>query len=823
MADATVFDDEPPPEYDDRPRRRASSRGNGARVPPHNLDAERALLGALLLSRDAVAAAAEVIPGADVFYRPAHAHIYEAVSVLTAKGEVADPITVADELRRRDLLDGAGGTAALVDLQADAPGTANAAHYARIVRDHSLLRRLIGAAGSISETAYGVPEDVRKVVDEAESLVFDIARHEGEGSTARLTDLLGDTLTRIEELHDRGSEITGTPTGYHDLDEMTAGLQPGALVVVGARPAMGKTALALGMAANAALRGDYAILLFSLEMSKVELVQRILCADARVDSTKIRNGRLSDPDWNAIAASMGRLGDAKIWIDDNPNVSIMEIRSKARRLRSEIGQLDMVVVDYIQLMTGRTNAESRQVEVAEISRGLKLLARELECPVVALAQLNRGLEQRADKRPMLSDLRESGCLTSGTRLLRADTNAEVTLGELLESGARDVPVWTLDDRFRLVPSTLTHAFPSGTKPVVRMRLASGRVIEATESHLFRTLDGWTPLGDLAVGSRIAVPRQIESPEQVQPVDPDELVLLARSAQKFVPDVVHAAPTDQVRTFLRNLWATDGTIGVNRTGEGPRVRLVYTTTSRRLADDVQRLLLRCGVQSRISVVPQGRHRPAHHVRVDGVDHQRRFLTDIGIHGERGTEVAPALTALEGVVANANVDTIPFEVRPQVVAAMAEAGITQRQLAARLGEQYCGSYLLGSASRPRSMRRARLLSIAEITEDKDLADLATSDVLWDSVVELEPLGEHPVYDATVLGTHCFVANGIVAHNSLEQDADVVMFLYRDEVYEPTPENAGLAEIIVAKQRNGPTGVAHLSFLGHLTRFESMARDV
>ncbi len=407
MTDAPVFDDEPPPEYDDRPR--SPSRGGG-RVPPHNIDAERALLGALLLSRDAVAAAAEVIPGADVFYRPAHAHIYEAVSVLTAKGEVADPITVADELRRRDLLDGAGGTAALVDLQADAPGTANAAHYARIVRDHSLLRRLIGAAGSISESAYGLPEDVRKVVDQAESLVFDIARHEGEGSTARLTDLLGDTLTRIEELHDRGSEITGTPTGYHDLDEMTAGLQPGALVVVGARPAMGKTALALGMAANAALRGDHSILLFSLEMSKVELVQRILCADARVDSTKIRNGRLSDPDWNAIAASMGRLGDAKIWIDDNPNVSIMEIRSKARRLRSEIGSLGMVVVDYIQLMTGRNSAESRQVEVAEISRGLKLLARELECPVVALAQLNRSLEQRADKRPMLSDLRESGSL-----------------------------------------------------------------------------------------------------------------------------------------------------------------------------------------------------------------------------------------------------------------------------------------------------------------------------------------------------------------------------------------------------------------------------
>ncbi len=245
MSNAPIFDDEPPPFERERPRARQES---GSRVPPHNLDAERALLGALLLSRDAVAAAAEVVPGADVFYRPAHAHVYEAITTLTAKGEVADPITVADELRRRDLLDAAGGTAALVELQADAPGTANAAHYGRIVRDHALLRRLIGAAGNISETAYGLPEDVRKAVDEAESLVFDIARHEGEGTTARLTDLLSETLTRIEDLHDRGSEITGTPTGFYDLDEMTAGLQPGALVVVGARPAMGKTALALSIA-----------------------------------------------------------------------------------------------------------------------------------------------------------------------------------------------------------------------------------------------------------------------------------------------------------------------------------------------------------------------------------------------------------------------------------------------------------------------------------------------------------------------------------------------------------------------------------------------
>ncbi len=398
MVETTAFSDARP------------ARPTGSRVPPHNLDAEEALLGAMLLSRDAVAAASEALHGGDVFYRPAHAHIFETITVLTARGQAVDPITVADELRRRDLLEAVGGPATLVSLQANAPGTANAAHYARIVRDHALLRRLIGAAGNIAERAYGLPDDVRKAVDEAESLVFDIARHEGEGSTAPIKDLLSDTLERLEELYERGTEITGTPTGYVDLDAMTSGLQPGALIVVGARPAMGKTSFALGMATNAAMRANRPTLVFSLEMSKVELSQRILCAEARVDSKKVRTGKLSQDDWGAISNAIGRLAEAPVWIDDNPNVNVMEIRSKARRLRSEVGDLGMVVVDYIQLMTGRNNAESRQVEVSEISRGLKLLARELECPVVALAQLNRGLEQRADKRPMLSDLRESGAL-----------------------------------------------------------------------------------------------------------------------------------------------------------------------------------------------------------------------------------------------------------------------------------------------------------------------------------------------------------------------------------------------------------------------------
>jgi len=397
------FHDEPPPERSVSPRRSAG------RVPPHNIDAEESLLGAMLLSRAAIDVASESV-APDDFYKPAHGHIYDAITSLSAQGEPVDPVTVAEELRRADLLDAIGGPGTLVALQAGTPATSSAGRYAKIIEEHALMRAMIGAAGEIVELGYSLPDDVEKALDSAESLMFKVAEHRQTDSMSRLHDLLDQTLDSLEALYERGDAITGTPSGYSDFDELTAGLQPNALVVVGARPGMGKTSFALGMAGHAALEAHRPVLFFSLEMSRIELSQRLLCSEARVDSTKIRNGRLLDDDWRRISHAIGRLGDANLWIDDNPHVTVMEIRSKARRLQQQVGQLGMIVVDYIQLMTGNSRAENRQTEVAEISRGLKILARELECPVVALAQLNRGLEQRADKRPMLADLRESGSL-----------------------------------------------------------------------------------------------------------------------------------------------------------------------------------------------------------------------------------------------------------------------------------------------------------------------------------------------------------------------------------------------------------------------------
>ncbi|MDQ6616612.1 MAG: replicative DNA helicase [Actinomycetota bacterium] len=392
----------------DDARRRPRGTETG-RVPPHNLQAEESLLGAMLLSTDAIAAGVEGC-SADDFYKPAHGHVFATICCLYGQGEPADPVTVADELRRAGLLDAIGGPASLISLQANTPATTNAARYAKIVEEHALLRRLIGVAGEVAEIGYSVPEDVGQALDTAENMIFQVAERRVADTLRPIPELLSEVLDLIESRFQRGETVTGVPTGFLDLDEKLAGLQPSTLIMLGARPSQGKTALALNIAAHAAIEQQVPVLYFSLEMSHSELTQRLLCSEARIDSTRIRNGRLQESDWPKISHTVGRLGESPLYIDDNPNLTIMEIRAKARRLRSRLGSLGLIVVDYLQLMSGRRSAENRQVEVSEISRGLKILARELDVPVLALSQLSRNLEMRANKRPQLSDLRESGSL-----------------------------------------------------------------------------------------------------------------------------------------------------------------------------------------------------------------------------------------------------------------------------------------------------------------------------------------------------------------------------------------------------------------------------
>ena len=410
-----------------------------ARVPPHDLAAERALLGAMLLTPAAIADGVESTAAPD-FYRPAHAHVFDAIAGLYGAGQPVDTVTVAAELQRAGLLEAVGGAAALVEMQASTPVAGNAARYADIVAKNATLRRLIGAASEVAELAYSRPADVDAALDEAESVIFKVAGGAESVSMAPVRTLLDAGLDHLEKLYEHGQSLTGVPTGYADLDNLLLGLQPSTLVILGARPSVGKTSLALGIAAEAAVTASRPVLFFSLEMSHLELTQRLLCAEARVPTQRVRSGQLEDDHWTRISAAMGRLGDAPMWIDDNPSTSVLEIRAKARRKHAELGDLALVVVDYLQLMGGRHGAESRQVEVSEISRSLKILARELNCPVLALSQLSRAPEARNDKRPMLADLRESGAIEQDADVVMFLYRDEVYNADSPDRGIAEVHV-----------------------------------------------------------------------------------------------------------------------------------------------------------------------------------------------------------------------------------------------------------------------------------------------------------------------------------------------------------------------------------------------
>lgn len=387
------------------------ARDRAARIPPHNLEAEESLIGAMMLSRDAITSATEIKVTAADFYKPAHGHIFDAIHDLYGQGEPVDPVTVAEELRRSNLLEPLGGRQVLLELQAKTPASANAAHYATIVTELALLRRLIGVAGEIAEMGYEPSDDVQETVDRAEALVFEVAERRVTDSMVGLHDgLLEQTLDALEQLYDRDGTLTGNPTGFTDLDNLLLGLQNEALIVVAARPGAGKTSFALGVTSSLAMTTRKPVVFFSMEMGRLELTKRLLAAEARVDSRKLSTGKLTEADWPRVTSAVGRLAEAPIFIDDNPHCTVMEMRAKARRVKAKHGEIGLVVVDYLQLMTGNRRSENRQAEVSEMSRGLKVLARELGCPVMALSQLNRQLEYRTDKRPMLADLRESGSI-----------------------------------------------------------------------------------------------------------------------------------------------------------------------------------------------------------------------------------------------------------------------------------------------------------------------------------------------------------------------------------------------------------------------------
>lgn len=379
------------------------------KVPPHDIEAEQAVLGSMLTDKDAVIAAIEVLKE-DAFYREDHKVIYLAMETLYAKSEPIDVITLKEELSSMGKLDKVGGLPYLVELPEKVPTTANVQKYIRIVEEKATLRNLIKTANEMIELGYTPTEDIEAIVDSAEKKIFDLIQNRNQKGYVPLKDVLVDTFSQLEQLYNQKQHITGVPTGFTDLDYKTAGLHNSDLVLIAARPAMGKTAFALNIGTNAAVRANVPVAIFSLEMSKEQLVNRILCSEAMVDSNKVRTGKIEDEDWMKIAGTIGPLSEAQIFIDDTPGITINEIRAKCRKLKLE-KNIGLVIIDYIQLIQGSgRRAGSREQEISEISRSLKILAKEINVPVIALSQLSRAPEQRPDHRPMLSDLRESGAI-----------------------------------------------------------------------------------------------------------------------------------------------------------------------------------------------------------------------------------------------------------------------------------------------------------------------------------------------------------------------------------------------------------------------------
>jgi replicative DNA helicase len=652
------------------------------RLPPHSLEAEEAVLGSLLIDPDALFEVSNFLRP-EAFYRTAHKWIYESILSLSERREPLDFVTLTEELRRREQLEEVGGEAYVIGLINAVPTAINARSYGKLVEAAALRRKLIGAASTIANLAYDEAEDINVVIDRSESALFSISEQRTTRDLVPIKQITSEYWDRIQRLMEQGDDIIGVPTGFTDLDRLLGGLNRSDLIILAARPGMGKTSLQNAIALTAAMNYGKRVAIFNLEMSGEQLVQRMIAAQTRIDSQRLRRGQIYENEMGLFTETLGRLSETRIFIDDTPSITTNQLRTKCRRLYAEHG-LDLIIIDYLQLMSAEHTTNNRVMEISEISRGLKGLARELDVPVLASAQLSRAVEQRQDKHPQLSDLRDSGCLVGDTLITLADNGRRVPIRDLV--GLSNFSVLALnEDTLKIEPALVSRSFATGIKPVFQLETKLGRSIKATGNHKFLTIEGWKRLDEIGIGDHLALPRRLD----------------------------------------------------------------------------------------------------------------------GFH----------------LTANTNRDIIPSQIWRQLVTpAMIVEGITTRQMQAGIGQTYCGTSLY-----KQNVSRERAERVAEVINSEELSLLANSDVYWDQIISIALAGEAEVFDLTVPGLHNFVADDIIVHNSIEQDADIVMFIYRDEYYHPdTTERPNIAELTIAKHRNGPTGVIDLYWHSKLATFRNLQRQ-
>jgi replicative DNA helicase len=858
-------------------------------LPPHSVEAEQSVLGGLMLDSAAWDQVADRVLAED-FYRNDHRLIFEAVAGLIERNQPCDAVTLSGHLESQGVLDQVGGLAYLGSLARDTPTAANIRAYADIVRERSVLRQLITAGNEIVTSALE-PEgrEAREIVDNAERAVFEIAERGARGKVGFRTvkSILPDVVNRIDEMYHSDGKLTGISTGFTKLDEMTSGLNAGDLIIVAGRPSMGKTTLAVNIAENAALGSGKSAAIFSMEMSAESLTLRMISSLGRINQGHLRSGRLSEDDWPRIDSAMTQLGAAKIYVDETPALTPTEVRARARRLKRERG-LDLIVVDYLQLMQVSGTKENRATEISEISRSMKALAKELKVPIIALSQLNRGVEQRENKKPVMSDLRE--CVAGDTPVMLAD-GRRVPIRELV---GQTPEVWAMSADQKIIKAQSDLVWSKGVRQVFRVSLASGRSLRATANHRVFTGDGWTTVGEIGPGSRVAVARRF--PSVTNPVVWSDLqisllghsvgdgsyltrqplryttaseansqlvtecalalgstvtrhagrgnwhqlviasngnrwhasgvggwlkslgIFNQRSHQKHLPRAVFQLSDAQIGLLLKHLWATDGCIHIRPARQRGAPRVYFSTCSEHLAQDVAALLLRLGIVARIRQLRQNSGRPIYSVDVSGSEQQALFLAKVGAFGPREAPARALAAKLVVTRSNPNVDTLPQELYAQLQSSMSAQGLTWREIGSMRGTTYSSNNFRHSPS------RTTFNSYVDLLDSDALKIWSNSDLFWDRVVAVGLEGEEEVFDMTVPGPASWLADGIVSHNSgaLEQDADVILLIYREEFYDPNTTRKGIADIIIAKQRNGPTGDVQLTFLGQYTKFENYAPE-
>ncbi len=869
--------------------RRESQGSNDLRAPPHSVEAEQAVLGGLMLDRTAWDNVGDIVV-ADHFFRPDHKLIFESIAALAGEAQPCDPVTVSEHLQRLGKLNDAGGLAYLGTLTRDTPGAANARSYAEIVKERALLRELVSAGGEIASSVWSEEgEAARDLVERAERRIFAIAEGSSRGKGyVSAKSALPALIDQIDDLYNNPNKPRGLPTGFIDFDSKTGGLRGGDLLIIAGRPSMGKTTLAINIAEHAALKQGVraSVAIFSLEMPAEQLLTRMLASVGSVNLGNIRSGKLSEDDWPRITGATKQLQDARIFIDDTPALTPTELRARARRIKREHG-LDLIVVDYLQLMSVPGTKENRATEISEISRGLKALAKEIHCPVIALSQLNRGVEQRENKRPVMSDLRE--CVAGDTLVCLSD-GRRVPIASLV---GQTPEVWALDDEKNVVPARADLVWSTGTKPVFDLKLASGLNLRATADHRVMTGEGWKPISECASGDRIAIARKL--PEVSEPIEWPEhwLVLLGhlvgdgsylthqplryttaseensaavrrsaelfgckvsrhagigmwhqlvisgngnrwhsagvgkwlkelkvfnqRSHEKRLPEDVFKLSKAQIAVLLRHLWATDGSVYVRKLGARGAPRVYFSTCSPWLANDVAALLLRLGIVTRRRTVRHGSGRPVHTIDVSGREDQLAFAAQVGGFGPREAPISQLRSRLATIRRNTNLDTLPKSVFRAVQGRMLQCGVTGRAMADLRQTAYGGiSHFQFSPS------RALISNYAELLDDFQLENWANCPLFWDRVVSIEAAGEVETFDLTIPRHHNWLADGIVTHNSgaIEQDADMILLIYREEVYDKNTAKKGVADIDLAKHRNGETGDIRLTFRGQFSRFENYA---